>query len=115
MVKRSVQKYPQTRQEYLAGNALDDCWSGRQITWSKDRFRNTPRPDRSTWLVTLLMTAGQAGKGHGQKIGSEIPRKPGRSTWLVTLLTGAGQVGRSHGQQMGSEIPPDQYTGVPGW
>jgi hypothetical protein len=37
-----VQKYPQTRQEYLAGNALDDCWSGRQSTWSKDLVQKYP-------------------------------------------------------------------------
>jgi hypothetical protein len=45
--KRLVQKHPQTRQEYLAGNTLDSCRSGRQITWSKDWFRNTRRPDRT--------------------------------------------------------------------
>jgi hypothetical protein len=73
MVKRLVQKYPQTRQEYLAGNALDGCWSGRQISWSKDWFRNTSRPERSTWLVMHLMGAGQVGRSHGQKNGSEIP------------------------------------------
>jgi hypothetical protein len=73
MAKRTVQKYLQTRQEYLAGNTLDGCWSGRQITWPKDRFRNTSKLERSTWLVTHLMGAGQVGRSHGQKIGSEIP------------------------------------------
>jgi hypothetical protein len=33
----------------------------------------TPRSDRSTWLVTLLMGASQVGRSHGQKMGSEIP------------------------------------------
>jgi hypothetical protein len=45
MVKRLNQKYPQTRQEYLAENAL-------------------------------LMGAGQVGRSHGQKIGSETPADP---------------------------------------
>jgi hypothetical protein len=74
MANRWVQKYPQTSiQEYLAGNSLDGCRSGRQIPWSKDWFRNTRRLDRSTWLVTILIAAGQVGRSHGQKIGSEIP------------------------------------------
>jgi hypothetical protein len=73
MVKRWVQKYPQTRQEYMAGNTLDDCWSGRQITWPNDWFRNASKPDKSIWLATLLMGAGQVGRSHGQKISSEMP------------------------------------------
>jgi hypothetical protein len=51
------------------------------------------------------MTAGQAGKAHGQKIGSEIPRRPNRSTWLVTLMKGAGQVGISYGQRLVQKYP----------